>query len=846
MKRLIIFISLLSTLSLAMAFNHPGLLHSKESIQRMRSLRAEENAVAMGSYQKLVADAKASADYQMRGPFDIIARDGQHAKTKGPCENDFLAAYYNALLYVIDGDKAHAQKAMEIIRAYGKTLVRIDGHDAPLCAALQGFVFINACELMRYAKGSGWTKEDTKLTERMFREAFLPVLNEFDRKSPYANGNWGAAACKLRIAIGVYCNDKAQYQRATNYFLHGNDDGALPHYVAESGQCQESGRDQAHVMLGLGQLAEICEVAWSQGDDLYGALDNRMMAGYEYTSKANLGFQVPFFTWKDLTGKYCNWTCLSDGALGQWRAVFEIAYNHYVGRKHLAMPYTAKVLGHYVRPEGAGFTCDNPGFGTLLFYEGTEVDTTSPVPATKQFIMNEKRDYDVTEEPVIKLKGISHLSLVRTVDCWPEYWDLKPVRKVGDVNATNGIIYEYEPKGAISRNGYRIEEGKVKTTFVAEKLNADAQIEYCIIQARRSMEELSPVDYTHSPRNIGAGECHWNLRNAKTAEEWCSGFWPGIMWMVDDTLHAKRYTNELEFLAYQKAYDHDLGFQMIGSFLKGYEWLNDNVDKNDDNNEDRALKEHYRKVLLAAADTLATLFNPRVGTLLSWPRNVGMFGGHNTIIDNMINLELLFFSGKKENIDIAVSHADTTMRYHFRPDGTINHVAVYDPVSGKHLYNCTHQGFGDNTLWSRGQAWAIYGYTMVYRYTHEKRFLDFVQKVTDVMLRQLPADGIPLWDMGDPMAPHTFRDASAAAIIASGLIELSGHVGGEKGKAYLAQAEAILTTLSSAEYQCREKKPAFLLHSVGNMPAGSEVDASINYADYYYIEALKRLKAHNL
>ena len=128
-----------------MAFNHPGLLHSKESIQRMRSLRAEENAVAMGSYQKLVTDTKASADYQIRGPYDVIARDGQHAKTKGPCENDFLAAYYNALLFVIDGDKAHAQKAMEIIRAYGKTLVRIDGHDAPLCAALPPFPRAASC-----------------------------------------------------------------------------------------------------------------------------------------------------------------------------------------------------------------------------------------------------------------------------------------------------------------------------------------------------------------------------------------------------------------------------------------------------------------------------------------------------------------------------------------------------------------------------------------------------------------------------------------------------------------------------------------------------------------------------
>lgn len=169
---------------------------------------------------------------------------------------------------------------------------------------------------------------------------------------------------------------------------------------------------------------------------------------------------------------------------------------------------------------------------------------------------------------------------------------------------------------------------------------------------------------------------------------------------------------------------------------------------------------------------------------------------------------------------------------------------MYDPVSGKHLRNCTHQGLGDSTLWSRGQAWAIYGYTMVYRFTRNEKYLDFAQKVTDVMLRRLPADGIPLWDMDDPKAPDTFRDASAAAIIACALVELSTYVSGEKGRAYLAQAEAILATLSSAEYQCRREKPAFLLHSVGNMPAGSEVDASINYADYYYLEALIRLKLY--
>lgn len=817
MQRLLIYLLLACNILSARAFQHPGLLHSQTSVERMQRLYEEQNPVAMGSYHKLVNDAKSRTDYQMRGPYDIIARDGQYGKTKGPCENDFLSAYYNAIIYTTTHDAAHAEKAMEIIRAYSNTLTRIEGHDAPLCAALQGFILINACELLRYGY-KGWKKSDTKQTEQMFRTAFLPVLDEFDRQSPYANGNWGAAVCKMRLAIGVYCNDEQQYQRAITYFHEGNDDGALKHYIAESGQCQESGRDQAHVMLGLGQMAEICEVAWSQGDDLYSALDNRLLKGYEYSSKANLGYSVPFTTWKDLTGKYCNWTVLSEGALGQWRSVFEIAYNHYVGRQHLQMPYTSQVLGHFVRPEGAGFTCDNPGFGTFLFYQDTEVDNTTVLPTMKRYSLNEKRDYSPSEEPIIRLKDAVRLTLVRTVDCWPEYWDLTPVRKSGD-------MYEYEPLGATSRNGYTFGPEKARTTFLVEEFNPQRELEYCKSQVQRSLSELQPLDYTRSPRNILSGEHHWNLRDAKTAEEWCSGFWPGILWMADRPSEARAYTNELEYLAYRPIYDHDLGFQMIGSFLKGYEATHD---------------EHYKTVLLAAADSLATLFNPRVGTLLSWPRNVKMFGGHNTIIDNMINLELLLFSGKKENIDIAIRHADTTMKYHFRPDGTANHVAVYNPKNGKHLRNCTHQGYSDSSLWSRGQAWAIYGYTMMYRFTHQQRYLDFAQKVTDIMLHRLPADRIPLWDMDAP-SDKQYKDTSAAAIIASALIELSHYVDAPKSALYLGEAKAMLTSLSSPLYQSRATAPSFLLHSVGNLPAGSEIDASINYADYYYIEALQRL-----
>lgn len=461
----LIILCILSTFSSLSAtgknFVHPGLLHSREAIERTRGWVQHRNEVAMGSYEKLLRDAKAQSSYRMAGPFEVIARDGEHRRTKSASENDFLAAYYNALLFVITGDDQHAETSLNIIRSYARTLQHIDGHDAPLCAGLQGFILVNACELLRYCY-SGWSAGDSKSTEAMFRRAFLPVLDDFDRRSPYANGNWGAAVNKMRIAVAVYTNDAKQYSRALDYYRYGNDNGSLANYISATGQCQESGRDQAHVMLGLGQLAEICEVAWNQGDDLYGELDNRLLTAYEYTSRANLGMEVPFEKWTDKTGKYCNWQVLAEGAMGQWRSVFELPYNHYVGRRHLPMPATSLVLGHYVRPEGAGFTCDNPGFGSLLFYQGTEVDAFTAVPTPLTYKMNSRRSYDVLAEPVVRIADAPRLSLVRTVDCWPEYWDLLPVRQKEN-------MYEYEPRGALSRNGYVFAEGEVPTTFLVRE-----------------------------------------------------------------------------------------------------------------------------------------------------------------------------------------------------------------------------------------------------------------------------------------------------------------------------------------------------------------------------------------
>lgn len=372
-------------------------------------------------------------------------------------------------------------------------------------------------------------------------------------------------------------------------------------------------------------------------------------------------------------------------------------------------------------------------------------------------------------------------------------------------------------------------------------LDVDKALDYCALQTQRTLDELktdSGIDYTMMPRNIMADEQHWNCRKA-TKEEWCAGFWPGVLWYDYEYTQdkhileeAEKFTASLEFLSHTPAFDHDLGFLVFCSYGNGYRLTRNPA---------------YKQVILDTADTLATLFNPTVGTILSWPREVKPRNWpHNTIMDNMINLEMLFWAAKNGGnpylYDVAVAHADKTMKCHFRPDYTSYHVAVYDTITGNLIKGVTHQGYADSTMWARGQAWAIYGYTVVYRETRDPKYLDFVQKVTDVYLERLPEDKIPYWDFDAPDIPNAPRDASAAAVVASALLELSTYLPNGTGKRYKDAAVGMLASLSSDSYQSGKSKPSFLLHSVGHWPNHSEIDASIIYADYYYIEALLRLK----
>ncbi len=370
--------------------------------------------------------------------------------------------------------------------------------------------------------------------------------------------------------------------------------------------------------------------------------------------------------------------------------------------------------------------------------------------------------------------------------------------------------------------------------------SVDKQLDYCLAQIRKSVRADTVTTETNIPRSIASGSKDWKY---VTNKDWTSGFWPGVLWYgyeysKDLKLEevADKFSKELKPLAYKPVLDHDLGFQINCSFGNGYR-----LTKN----------ESYKKILLAAADTLATLFNPKVGTILSWPIEVKNLGAYNTIMDNMMNLELLFWASKngggKRLYDMAVSHANKTMQNQFREDYSCYHVVLYDSITGKVIKKITHQGFADNSMWARGQSWAIYGYTMCYRETKDPKYLDFAQKVASIYLKRLPDDLIPYWDFDDTSIPNTPKDVSAAAVTASALLELSTYVkDATKSTYYKEKAMAMLQEISTEKYQSRDVNNAILLHSTGHKPHNSEVDASIIYADYYYMEALLRLKKMGL
>ncbi|GAB3652145.1 glycoside hydrolase family 88 protein [Echinicola sediminis] len=346
------------------------------------------------------------------------------------------------------------------------------------------------------------------------------------------------------------------------------------------------------------------------------------------------------------------------------------------------------------------------------------------------------------------------------------------------------------------------------------------------------------TDLSKHPRLIETGEKEWK-QIANNELVWTSGFYPGILWYMYDLTKEDKWKQEAikrteVFEDFQYITEHhDIGFMMFPAYGNGYELGN---------------KKEYKDILLTSAASLASRYNPKVGAIKSWSNKMHpRWKQHITIIDNMLNLELLFWAAKhggdQKFYDIAVKHAETTMENHFREDYTSWHVLEYDSLTGEVMHRHTKQGYSDDSRWSRGQAWGVYGYTMVYRETMDDKFLDFAIKITDKYLELLPEDMVPHWDFDVPNKDKEERDASAAAVAASGILELSTLVENpELKEKYYRAAVKMLASLSSDKYSGAGKADSFLVHSTGAKSLGHEIDVALIYADYYYIEALDRLK----
>lgn len=365
---------------------------------------------------------------------------------------------------------------------------------------------------------------------------------------------------------------------------------------------------------------------------------------------------------------------------------------------------------------------------------------------------------------------------------------------------------------------------------------ADAALKASVKQYEYLATQVSPGQYPKTFEN--------NKLETSNSGWWCSGFYPGTLLFLDEAQNAPALKTEaLAFLAdlkkeqYNKS-THDLGFMMYCSFGTA---------------ERLSASKGYEEILMNSAKSLATRYNPVAKCIKSWdssPWNHAAAGEMPVIIDNMMNLELLFwaskFSGDNTYRDIAINHANTTMKNHFRADHSSFHEVVYNINTGAVTKQITNQGAADGSSWARGQAWGLYGYTVMYRETKDTKYLDQAEHIANYILSaaNMPKDFIPYWDYQAPGIPDALRDSSAAAITASALIELSGYVDAALAKKYLADTRTMLTALLSPQYfAVPQTNGGFLLkHGVGNMPNKTEIDVPLSYGDYYFVEALMRYK----
>lgn len=376
-----------------------------------------------------------------------------------------------------------------------------------------------------------------------------------------------------------------------------------------------------------------------------------------------------------------------------------------------------------------------------------------------------------------------------------------------------------------------------QTCVFAQKVNVKKAFQQAAAQTKLMLQEVEKAADPAKPELISPRTLDNGKLKLVASRDWTSGFFPGVLWYLDEyyktdewKAEARKFTTFIE-KEKNNGTTHDMGFKVFCSVGNAFRLTGNTHDKD---------------VIIEAAKTLSTRFNPKTGVILSWDHSRDKWV-NPVIIDNMMNLEMLFeatkLTGDSSFYKIAVSHANTTMKNHFRPDFSSYHVIDYDPNTGAVLKKNTHQGYSHESAWARGQAWGLYGYTMCYRYTKNPVYLKQAEDIAKFIFDHpnMPKDLVPYWDFNAPQIPNEPRDASAAAVMASGLYELSKY--SNQGGDYYKKANKILKSLSTDYIAPTGTAKGFiLLHSTGSKPSNSEVDVPLNYADYYYLEALLRYK----
>jgi hypothetical protein len=359
------------------AFTHPGLLHSAADLARMKAAVAAKESPIYDGYLAFSAHARSKSTYTIQNTGQITSWGRGPTNFQNQAVADSAAAYQNALMWCVTGNRAHADKARDILNAWSASLTTVTGADGPLGAGLQAFKFVNAAELLRHSDYDGWTDADITRCEQSFLNVWYPAVSGY---MLYANGNWDLTAVQSILAIGVFCEERTLFDDALRFVAAGAGNGSVRNrVVTTAGQGQEAGRDQGHEQLAVGLMGDAAQVAWNQGVDLWGFDDNRILAGAEYTARYNLGGDVPFTPDLDRTGKYIKKTVSATGR-GNLPPIYEMYYAHYAGVRGLDTPYTKAAV--FRGTAGArvveGSNDDLPSFGTFT-YAGTKAPTpTAP------------------------------------------------------------------------------------------------------------------------------------------------------------------------------------------------------------------------------------------------------------------------------------------------------------------------------------------------------------------------------------------------------------------------------------------------------------------------------------